>query len=282
MVEWLARWLDDRGVRAGIVSRGYKQQPGRPNDEALELALRLPDVPHVQQSDRVAAARGAIADHNCQVLLLDDGFQHRRLHRDLNLVLLDALEPFGFGHLLPRGLLREPLTSLSRADAVMLTRADAILPEHRSAVRDVVHRHAPRAAWFEAAHRPLALASSSSQQREIAWLRGRRVAAFCGIGNPRAFELTLRQCGCDVADLRTFPDHHDFPPADLDALARWANARSDIEAVVCTQKDLVKVGQDQLGAKPLFAVRVGIELLSGQESLESRLGRIIARPAAAA
>jgi tetraacyldisaccharide 4'-kinase len=282
MVEWLARWFVNRNVHAGIVSRGYRSRPGRPNDEARELARRLPDVPHVQQPDRVAAARAAIADHDCQVLLLDDGFQHRRLHRDLDLVLLDALEPFGFGHLLPRGLLREPVSSLSRADAVILTRADIVSAERKAAIRNLVRRHAPRAAWIEAAHRPLVLANASGHEREIAWLRGRRVAAFCGIGNPRAFELTLAQCGCHVAEMRAFPDHHDYLHADIDSLARWVRSQSDIEAVVCTEKDLVKIGRDELGAKPLWAVRIGIELVAGQQSLESLLGQLIPRAAAAA
>ena len=98
-----------------LISRGYQAQGPHPNDEALELQRILPDVPHLQNSNRVAAARQAIAEFQAEVLVLDDAFQHRHIHRDLDLVLIDALEPFGFGHVLPRGLLREPLAGLARA-----------------------------------------------------------------------------------------------------------------------------------------------------------------------
>ena len=101
LVRWIARWLVDRGVRVALVSRGYRATGGQPNDEARELAQLLPDVPHVQNPDRVAAAREAVGRFGCQAVLLDDGFQHRRLARDLDIVLLDALEPFGFDHVVP-------------------------------------------------------------------------------------------------------------------------------------------------------------------------------------
>ena len=109
LVGWLGRWFCRRGVRAAVVSRGYGAAAGQPNDEALELRRSLPGVPHLQDADRVAAARQAITACAAQLVVLDDGFQHRRLGRDLDIVLLDALEPFGFGHVFPRGMLREPV-----------------------------------------------------------------------------------------------------------------------------------------------------------------------------
>src|SRR5262249_6755218 len=124
MVEWLGRWFRKRGVRVAIVSRGYGAEDGVLNDEALELEQKLPDVPHLQNADRVAASRVAIEEFASQVILLDDAFQHRRIARDLDIVLLDALEPFGFDHVFPRGTLREPLEGLARASFVVLTRAD--------------------------------------------------------------------------------------------------------------------------------------------------------------
>src|SRR5436190_16306424 len=130
-VAWLARWFLDRGTSVTIISRGYGSRGGKPNDEALELAARLPGVPHLQNPDRIAAANQALATNPAQVLILDDGFQHRRLARDLDIVLLDALAPFGYGHLLPRGLLREPIESLARAQVVALSRSDAVDAERR-------------------------------------------------------------------------------------------------------------------------------------------------------
>ena len=131
LVEWLARWFRQRGVRVTIISRGYGAEAGARNDEALELEQKLPDVPHVQNADRVAAAKMAIEEFDCQLILLDDAFQHRRIHRDLNIVVVDALEPFGFGHVFPRGALREPLSGLRRADMVVLSRADLVQPAER-------------------------------------------------------------------------------------------------------------------------------------------------------
>ncbi len=115
MVKWLAQRFQNAGLRVAIVSRGYGAADGKHNDEALELAQALPNVPHIQNRDRVAAAQRAIGEFKSQLILLDDGYQHRRLGRDLDIVLLDALEPFGFEHVFPRGTLREPLVGLQRA-----------------------------------------------------------------------------------------------------------------------------------------------------------------------
>ena len=106
LVEWLARWFRAAGVRVTLISRGYAAEKGARNDEAMELEQRLPDVPHLQNPDRVQAARIAVEELDCQLIILDDAFQHRAIARDLDIVLIDATEPFGYGHLLPRGLLR--------------------------------------------------------------------------------------------------------------------------------------------------------------------------------
>ena len=121
LVEWVALAAAARYPRDHRQPR-LRRRSGRQNDEALELELRLPDVPHLQNPDRVAAAQTAIEEFECQAIVLDDGFQHRRLVRDLDIVLIDALEPFGFGHVFPRGTLREPLEGLKRAHAVALSR----------------------------------------------------------------------------------------------------------------------------------------------------------------
>ncbi len=142
-VEWLAQWFAARGIRPALVSRGYGARPGHSNDEALELARKLPDVPHVQDADRVRGARRAIAEFGAELILLDDAFQHRRLARDLDIVLVDALAPDGFGHVFPRGMLREPLSGWARADVIILTRSELVDEPRRAAIRELVRRHAP-------------------------------------------------------------------------------------------------------------------------------------------
>lgn len=274
LVEWLARWYRARGVRVALVSRGYGAEEGAKNDEALELEQRLPDVPHVQNPDRVVGARTAIDELDCQLILLDDGFQHRRLARDLDIVLIDALLPFGYDHLLPRGLLREPLAGLNRAHVVALSRADMVSAERREQIRSTVLRYAPDVVWVELAHRPQALISCDCKESQIGTLRERRVAAFCGIGNPDGFRQTLRACHLEVVDLREFPDHHPYTRTDLDDLGRWISHLDDLEAVVCTYKDLVKIGADRLGPHPLWALKIGIEVLTGSDQFESQLERV--------
>ncbi|HUY35963.1 MAG TPA: tetraacyldisaccharide 4'-kinase, partial [Pirellulales bacterium] len=250
LVEWLARWFRRRQVRLTLISRGYGAERGAVNDEALELERRLPDVPHVQNRDRVAAARLAIEEFECQLILLDDAFQHRRMARDLDIVLIDALEPFGFGHVFPRGTLREPVAGLARAQVVALSRADMLDAGRRSAIRNEVRRHAPRALWLELTHAPRRLVSADGGERSLETLSGMRVAAFCGIGNPAGFRHTLQACGADVLDFREFEDHHAYHRGDVEALAAWAQ-RLDVAATLCTAKDLVKLRVARLGGRPL-------------------------------
>jgi tetraacyldisaccharide 4'-kinase len=274
MVKWLAKRMQELGKRVAIVSRGYGSNNGRHNDEAMELAAALPGVPHVQNRDRVAAATTAIQQFQPQILLLDDGFQHRRLARDLDIVLLDALEPFGFEHVFPRGTLREPLTGLNRAHVACLSRADAISAEQRESIRNRVAEIAPQAAWCEIAHAASSLVNSRGETQPLETLRRRRVAAFCGIGNPAGFRHTLSAIGCELVAWREFPDHYAYTAHDQDALHTLAGD-SKTELIVCTQKDLVKLQQPQLGNVPLWAVGIEINFLCGQEALEQTLDRVL-------
>lgn len=270
MVEWMARFYRNRGIRVVIVSRGYGAERGVLNDEGRQLEQRLPDVPHLQGADRVALAEVAIEELAAELVLLDDGFQHRRLARDLDIVMLDAEAPFGNGHVFPRGMLREPIEGLRRAQVVVLSRADMIQPAERERLRHQVARLAPQALWAEAIHGPRALVDSVGREEPLAALAGRRVAAFCGIGNPTAFRHTLETLGCQVAAFRAFDDHYAYGRADVERLSAWA-AAFDIQAVLCTHKDLVKLGSDTLGGRPLRAVVVELEFLCGQAQLEARL-----------
>ncbi len=275
LVAWLARWIADQGQRVAIASRGYGTKSGQPNDEALELADRLPSISHTQNRDRAAAANAAIHEHQAECILLDDGFQHRQLARDLDLVLLDALEPFGYEHVFPRGALREPVAGLARADVVVLSRADAIDERDRQQIRHRVKQLSPQADWVEISHRPLELINSSGETEAIGSFAQKPVAAFCGIGNPRGFRHTLESIGCDVAAWREFPDHFSFDEGALDSLRDWIRT-TECEAVVCTHKDLVKLKVDRLDDKPLWAVKIDVEFLAGKELLVTRVSEPLA------
>lgn len=273
---FLAQWFRAHGVRVAILSRGYGALQDGMNDEAKELESRLPDVPHLQSPDRVATAKIAVEELEMELLLLDDGFQHRRLERDLDLVLLDATEPFGFGHLLPRGLLREPIAALRRADVVMATRADQVSSQVLAELRTRVQRYNPRAAWIETEHAPVAWFNASGATEPVELLRGKRALAISAIGNPKAFSKTLTGIGLEVVEAMTFPDHHPFSAADVAAIERrLLELQPAVDVCVCTGKDLVKLGADRLGGIGLWALRIEMQVRTGAEILDEHLMRVV-------
>jgi tetraacyldisaccharide 4'-kinase len=275
MVKWLAQSLRERGLQAAIVSRGYGAESGQDNDEAIELAQALPNVLHVQNRNRVAAARRAIELFKSEVILLDDGFQHRRLARDLDIVLLDALEPFGFEHVFPRGTLREPPAGLNRADVVCLSRADVASTSERDAIRQRVAKLAPEATWCELTHAASGLINSAGDRKPLDFIARKRVTAFCGIGNPAGFRHTLGAAGCRVVAWREFPDHHAYTAEDVAALGDLAFA-SKADLLVCTHKDLVKIAQHDVRNLPLWAVVIEMRFLSGQTAFEQKVAGTLA------
>lgn len=277
LVCWLAQWFQARGIRVTLISRGYGRGASQQNDEARELAARLRDVPHLQSPNRVAAAQEALRTNPRQVLILDDAFQHRRLARDLDIVLLDALEPFGYGRLLPRGLLREPLTGLVRAHVVGLSRADAVEPARVEEIRCQVARVAPQAKWMQLCHQPAYYVDHAGQRSPLETWRGKSVQAFCGIGNPAGFAHTLAAAGVAPRQLRTFADHHAYSERDLASLDRSVAQDPQTQAVICTQKDLVKIPRRQIGGRPLLALIVEMTFACGQEGLQSYLEELSAR-----
>jgi tetraacyldisaccharide 4'-kinase len=269
-VEYVARRYRAMDLRVAILSRGYGSREG-PNDEALVLEENLPDVPHLQGPDRVLLARTAIEELESEVLVLDDGFQHRRLARNLDLVLLDATEPWGHGALLPRGLLRESPRGLKRADVVMLTRCDQVQPETIERLRLQVRRWAPTAPVILTSHRPAEWINAAECSQALDALRRTPTAVFCGIGNPDAFRRTLLDLGMTVKSFRVFPDHHAYARTDVDDLRHWARQEATHGVVVTTQKDLVKLRLTHLGERELWALKIALRVEEGQDELDRNL-----------
>jgi tetraacyldisaccharide 4'-kinase len=271
-VEYVAGFYRDRGLQAAILSRGYGAAAG-PNDEALVLEENLPDVPHLQDPDRVAAAGRAVEELESEVLVLDDGFQHRRLHRDLDVVLVDVTVPPHRDRLFPRGTLREPESSLKRAGVILLTRCDQADPADVAATRDRLAALVPDTPVAASEHRPTELLGGAEPE-PVESLRGRTVAGFAGIGNPTAFRRTLEALGADVAGFRAYPDHHPYTRADVDDLRTWAAGLPADAVVATTQKDWVKLRLPDLAGRPLRAVRVGIAFRDGQDAFDAALARV--------
>ena len=250
---WLVRTLQKMGKSPGIASRGYKsldsahsieadQQQG--NDEKMVLEQLCPGTPHLQNRDRVLAARRLIEQHNCDCVILDDGFQHRRLHRDLNLVLIDAVNPFGYNHLLPRGLLREPLGSLKRADLIVITRVEQVPAAHISQIRAKLKRYIHDGIPIvEVAFEPTFFLDRDGNRFSLSKIPQTAIM-FCGIGNPSGFQNLLSQIGLDPSPGKNFfifPDHHHYTKQEVQTLCNRAR-KAGTKGLLTTQKDLVKLG----------------------------------------
>ncbi len=262
MVAWLVEHLKAKGLSPAILTRGYKATDGA-SDEA-DLLAKLTSVPVVINPDRIAGARTAI-EAGANVLVMDDGFQHRRLKRDLDIVLVDATNPFGFGHCLPRGLLREPLSALADAGAVVITRADRVDEQALQSIENKVVRFAPKAIICQAAHKAEAFIDSDGDTHSLDTLAGKDVFAFCGIANPKPFFAGLADLGVNVAGEYSLPDHVRYCPdliAGLNKLARECSAG----AIVTTQKDATKLFSSGFDL-PLWKLSVRMQVTARSSEL---------------
>lgn len=304
IVEKLARTLHDRGRTVAILSRGYKSRPlplwrrwydglrGRPvppprvvsdlagmrmknaaeaGDEPFMLARNLPGIPVIVDKDRVKAGLYAIRHFGVDTLILDDGFQYLRLKNHLHLLLIDKTNPFGNGHLLPRGVLREPVKHLRRASYIFLTKSDG---RRDPELEEMIREHKPGAELIECTHRPRYLREVfGTGRRDLSALAGRKVAAFCGIAVPDGFAAFLRQHGAELVHHRWYLDHHHFTSEEREAFHRDAVA-AGAEWIVTTEKDAVRLDPNPPPPLPLFYLRVEIELLSGAADFEAAVDRI--------
>ena len=308
VVEKFARALRDRGRRVAILSRGYKSKapplwrrawnglthvaapPPRvvsdgetvlldseeAGDEPFMLARNLPGVVVLVDKDRVKAGTYAIKRFGCDTLVLDDGFQYLPLKGSLNLLLVDKTNPFGNGHLLPRGILREPIKHLRRANYIFLTKSDG---RRDPEIEALFARYNPSADVIECAHRPQYLhrfgvpVDSSEMRQPLSFLRGRRVGAFCGIAAPESFENFLRDLGAELCFSRRFLDHYRFGPEDLESVFDEARAKG-VDCIVTTEKDAVRLSADLQPPVPLYHLRLEIEIIRGAPDFAAAVQRI--------
>ena len=263
----VAALLRESGYRVGVVSRGYRRRGGSAallvsdgrtiladaasaGDEPFLIARDNPAVPVAIGADRVAAARLLVRACSPEVLVLDDGFQHRRLARDLDLLLLDGRDPWGNGKMLPRGPLREPIASVRRADAFVLTRSTGQVPAE---VLSVLERFRPGAPLFHCHLEPRGFVGTDGEAVGLSSLRGFSAFAFSGIARPERFEDDLRSLGVRIAGTRRFPDHHRFRRRDLEEIVLEARQHA-ADVLVTTEKDLVRIQDPPQGSPPLFAL----------------------------
>jgi len=308
VVEKFARALADRGRKVAILSRGYKSKSAplwkkwwyalthteepppkivsdgervlldsdEAGDEPFMLARNLPGVIVLVDKNRVKSGAFAIKKFGCDTLVLDDGFQYLPLKGRLNLLLVDKTNPFGNGHLLPRGILREPIKHLRRASYVFLTKSNG---QRDPELEALIKEHNPEADIIECAHRPRYLqrfgvaADSAAGREPLTWLKGRRVLAFSGIATPESFEKFLRDFGALVVARERFLDHYRYADEDFAALFALAREKG-AECLITTEKDAVRIPENYVCPLPLYYLRLEIEIIRGAADFDEAVGRI--------
>lgn len=298
VVEIFARELQKSGRRVAILSRGYRKrelpwyqrvfneriEPPRivsdgkrllldsemGGDEPYMLAANLPGVVVLVDKDRVKSGRYAIKRFGCDTLILDDGFQYWKLQHRLDVVLVDKTNPFGNGHLLPRGVLREPTRNLKRANFIFITKSDG----NSSDLRGQIHALNPSAEIIECCHKPRFLQNVyTAAHLDLEWLKGKTVITLSGIAVPQGFENSLRAMGAKVIYCYRYADHHRYDAQEIiDAVNKAADLNAD--ALLTTEKDAVRFPHLEATPVPVLYLRVSIELLSGTDSFHDAVERI--------
>jgi tetraacyldisaccharide 4'-kinase len=276
LVAWVIKAILAQNAKPGIVSRGYRRVEGQEgNDEYLLLTRLCPNVPHAQNPDRFAAAHTLITKEKCDVIVMDDGFQHRQLHRDLNIVLLDASRPLVLNQILPRGLLREPFDGLKRADLVILTRTQ-IAPELTAQLRSDTLRYVSAEKILEVEFEPISLIDQTQKVWPLSIIKGQKSAFFCGIGHPGGFKKTIEKLGImhDPELFRVFEDHYRYTTSDQEQLEEWAS-QSGCHVLITTEKDLVKFPSSTGSTCEVYALRVEPVFLSGEAILQDKIRSLL-------
>jgi tetraacyldisaccharide 4'-kinase len=294
MVELIVLGLCELGVAPAVVSRGYGREgrgvrvvadrdgvrlgPRAGGDEPVLLAERLPGIPVIVGEDRFAASRRAVESCGATAIVLDDGFQHRTLAKDLEIVVVNGRAPWGNQRLFPRGMLREPLSALHRAHLIAVTnpidRADVQSTER--AIRRYNHRAPILVARYEVID---ARDMNAGAKVDLGGLEGRRLLAFAGLGSPRGFAETLASAGVRLAGLIEYPDHYWFAEADLRELAKQAHATA-AEGLITTQKDWIRLRGLGLPPLPVWVLAVRLRLESDRDVLLRALASTLAAASA--
>ncbi|MEO2033426.1 MAG: tetraacyldisaccharide 4'-kinase [Planctomycetaceae bacterium] len=283
MVASIVRMLQGVGRAPGILSRGYRADAHGMNDENRVLQHLCPGVPHVQNPDRIKGASRIINRHMVDSIVLDDGFQHRRIVRDLDLVLIDATNPFGYDDVLPRGLLRESIRSLRRAHMVVVTRGDQVSATRLTGVEERICSVAPqlRDRLLRVSFRPAGLLGIDGTTQLLSQIELRRVMVLAAIGNPESFENTCRGAGACVVHSQIYPDHYHYTRSDL-CEVQSAAAEHQVDLVLTTVKDLVKIrllGPETNGEQTVPVVALEIATVydspNGEQLLRSMIEHLL-------
>ncbi|HRZ86630.1 MAG TPA: tetraacyldisaccharide 4'-kinase [bacterium] len=299
LVEMFARALSDGGRKVAVLSRGYKRKkrsrlsgllrgewhepPGivstgekllmtsaDAGDEPYMLARNLKGVSVIVGKDRVRSGGYAIEMLGADTLILDDGFQYLPLNRRLDIVLVDATNPFGNGHLLPRGILREPRRNLKRADIFFITKAKET---DTAPVRERIRAYNTRAEIVECYYEPRYFADVSGTQRyDLSYVQGKQVAVISAIADPEGFETSIRRLGATVRATYRYADHYRYTREDIDVVIRELG--KNVDCIVTTEKDSVRFPNAFPGALPMIYLRVDVKIINGSRDFSDCVARL--------
>lgn len=306
VTEIVARTLSAKGRKVAILSRGYrskskpfseklrdffsgnsKELPPRvvsrgegevlldsemAGDEPYMLACNLPDVTVLTDKSRVKSGRYAIRKLQCDTLIMDDGFQHLHLKPKVNIVLVDSTNPFSNHNLLPRGILREPIKNIRRADFVFLTKSNG--GSHIRHLKKFIQKHNKHAEIMECTHRPKYLKDlDTGDQTPLEQLKGKKISAISGIAVPESFEKFLTDFGAEIVYKERYADHHRYYKNEIEGFLEKSK-EAGAEIALTTEKDAVRFPTDLDYKVPTLYLRVEIDILSGEESFEECINRI--------
>ncbi len=294
LVEFICCYLKSKGQKIAILTRGYKRLDSYPTpdtrhtalpagrqtpsyaamgDEPYMLAKKL-GIPVLVDSDRVKSAKSACRDYNADMVILDDGFQQWSIKKDLEIVTIDATDPFGNFYCLPRGILREPLSSLSRADIFVITKTN-LNPDVLD-IKDFLSKINPRAAIFESVHKPKGFCAlgRGNQLLGLDTIKGKNVAIFSGIGDPDSFEELVNRLEGKVGLSLQFSDHYNYSQDDLDKIIKQARNKG-INTIITTEKDAVRLSGLEISDKyygiVFLVLIIELEITKDEQTFYSRL-----------
>lgn len=282
LVDFVARYLKQQGHKVAIISRGYKKKASSSNlgienfqtmgDEPFMLKMNLKDIPVLVDGNRIRAAKLAIQDYGADTVILDDGFQQWGISKDLEIVTVDATNPFGNAYLLPRGILREPLSSLKRADVFIFTKTN--LNPYTQEVKDFLNSINPTALIFDSIHQPVGFYKIEKPQEVLKTdvLEGKEVSVVCGIADPDSFENLIASLDIKIGLSFLFPDHHAYSKKDLEKVM-GESKKKNINIIVTTEKDAVRLTHfaDIYRQLPMFVLRIELKITKDEQEFRNRL-----------
>ncbi len=266
----IAEYFKKEGIKTAVVCRGYRGEktgtpqivsdgkkmlsdPASAGDEACMLAKKLSGIPVIAGKDRVAASKLTCKLFKTEIILLDDGFQHQRLKRDIDIVLINSENPFGNGYLLPRGILREPLKALKRADMILLTKTDPV-NDDCSSLENRIRLHNPNAPVFRSFYKPSNIINPvDNNSIPVDLFKNKKVAGFCSIGDPESFILTLKNMGITLTQKIIYPDHHLYCNQDYKHIQELSEK---FDYLITTEKDIAKITPDMIKISNLSVLEI--------------------------